>query len=66
MRGAVSRPAYVSSHILRGLGVIAGHDLTPEAAVTKLAYVRSLGREFPDLAKQMSTDFAGEITARPS
>ena len=66
MRGAVSRPAYVSSHILRGLGVIAGHDLTPEAAVTKLAYVRSLGREFPDLAKQISTDFAGEITARPS
>ena len=55
--------AYAASTSLRAIGVIPGYDMTPEAALTKLAYV--LSKE--DLGHQQKKDLLwenirGEVT----
>jgi L-asparaginase len=59
--GSVGEPSYVSSRLFHELGVINGHDLTPEAALTKLHYVCALQRP-GDVAAQMAQPVAGELT----
>ena len=61
-RGAVHQPAYASSHLLRDAGVIFGHDLTPEAALTKLSCLVGRGESKSDLIEAMVTSMAGEMT----
>lgn len=62
MRGSVAQSAYVSSRVLRDAGVIAGHDLTAEAALSKLHYLRSADCPINELEAALQRNLAGEIT----
>ncbi|XP_012226364.2 L-asparaginase 1 [Linepithema humile] len=61
--GCVS-DAYEAGKLLQNAGVISGFDMTPEAALTKLAYVLSK-REWDTETKRqmMQTNLRGELTA---
>ncbi|KAG7200195.1 hypothetical protein KM043_000627 [Ampulex compressa] len=65
--GCVS-DAYEAGKLLEDAGVLSGFDMTPEAALTKLAYVLSK-REWDTETKRqmMQTNLRGELTAgRPA
>ena len=59
--GVVSPRAYASNQALSEAGVIPGHDLTPEAALTKLNYLLALGTPFSALGRRLRKDYAGEV-----
>ncbi|GAB1862729.1 asparaginase [Camponotus japonicus] len=61
--GCVS-DAYEAGKLLRKNGVILGFDMTPEAALTKLAYVLSKQEWDTETKRQMmQTNLRGELTA---
>jgi L-asparaginase len=62
-RGTVSGFRYASSRALADAGVIPGHDLTPEAALTKLSHLQAIGVPFGELAAAIARDLVGEVTA---
>ncbi|KAH8591081.1 60 kDa lysophospholipase-like protein [Bisporella sp. PMI_857] len=60
--GSVS-PLYAPATILGNAGVVFGHDLTSEAALTKLSYLLALPEmSYEDISKQMQISLRGEIT----
>ena len=62
MSGNVS-PRYVSANILGQAGVVFGHDLTSEAALTKLSYLLALPNlSSEEVSRQMSVSIRGELT----
>lgn len=62
MSGSVS-PLYAPANILGQAGVVFGHDLTSEAALTKLSYLLALpDLTTQDIARQMSLSIRGELT----
>lgn len=62
LSGAVS-PVYAPGMVLGRVGVVAGGDMTTEAALTKLSYLLALPGANPEqVAERMAVSLRGEIT----
>ncbi|WP_028296314.1 asparaginase [Olivibacter sitiensis] len=60
--GAVELGRYETSHWLKGMGVLSAHDLTFEAAVTKLMYLQGHFESNADVAHYVEIPLRGEMT----
>jgi L-asparaginase len=63
VRGRVTPDAYAASRAFAECGVSNGHDLTPEAALTKLTFLRDLGMPLDRIGIEIARPLAGELTA---
>ena len=63
-QGTVTLGTYETSNALMRAGAVSGHDLTTEAAVTKLYYLfsKNLGKD--EIKAAMEQDLRGELTLR--
>lgn len=60
--GQVQQHLYGTGAALAGSGVVSGHDMTPEAALTKLYCLLASGASPDETRRRMAEDIAGEIT----
>lgn len=61
--GTVSMSLYETGVGLQSIGVISGHDMTTEAAVTKLMYALGGGRSAAESRELLFSSIRGEFTA---
>lgn len=62
MEGSVLPHRYSTGMAMTSSGVVAGHDLTMEAAITKLMYLFGLGLDTAQVKEMMATPIRGELT----
>ena len=62
VNGGVHTKRYVSGDRLAAAGVISGHDMTAEAAITKMMYLFGLGLESAEVTKYLECSLCGEVT----
>ncbi len=62
VNGGVHTKRYLSGDRLSAAGVISGHDMTAEAAITKLMYLFGLGLGADDVRNYLECSLCGEVT----
>ncbi|MCM1037333.1 MAG: type I asparaginase [Bacteroides sp.] len=62
LNGGVHSNRYEAGDILAATGVVPGHDITFEAAVTKLMHLFALDLGHDEVARRLVTPLAGEMT----
>lgn len=62
--GIVRQDVYAGGRLLTEAGVISGHEMTPESALTKLYCLLALGLPSEEVARRMGADLAGELDPR--
>jgi len=62
INGAVHSNRYVTGDMLSGTGVVSGHDITFEAAITKMMHLFGKGLGHDEVVRALSHPIAGEMT----
>jgi len=62
IRGTVNMSGYATGNALSQAGVISGHDMTLEAALTKLHYLLSQNLSYDEICRLMEVSLRGELT----
>lgn len=62
VNGGVHTNRYIGGDLLASLGVVSGHDMTFEAAITKMMFLFGLGLDSAEVARRLALPLAGELT----
>jgi L-asparaginase len=62
-RGRVNMSGYATGNVLREIGVLSCQDMTPEATLTKLHHLLSLGLDSSQVKIAFEQNLKGELTA---
>ncbi len=62
VNGGINPRRYATGDSLASTGVVNGHDMTTEAAITKLMHLLASGMTIESVKRAMETDLSGEVS----